>query len=194
MMTATAMPIPDGWTAESWAERLENLAAACSIPARAAELRVEADAIRHAHGLEPTRPTPARVQPPPHTPPLGTTPAPGRPSRHPASVCPPPRQLFSDTSIAGARHIAPHAHTLRAMILDALDRAGSRGHTREELCQIVSRFRGRALKEGSICGRIHELRAAGLVVDSGRTRRGNAGVACVVLVHHRYAPARREEL
>lgn len=192
-MTAQTMPpVPVGWVPESWVARLEPLAAACSIPARAAELRCEADAIRQAHGLEPTDPPPARVQPPPHASPSGSARATGRPSRHPTSTHPPPRQLMSPTSIAGGRHVAPVAGRLARLALALLERAGPRGLPRQELAEVMSRRLGRPVKEGTICARAWELMGAGLVVEPGQTRSGATGARNGVLVHQRHAPAHLE--
>jgi len=96
----------------------------------------------------------------------------------------------SPTRRVGAEHIRPQAPKLCARVLSVLERAGPvsadgqlGGSTIQELAGIVSEWRGQLVRETTICGRLGELRKAGLVADSGHTRMGNAGVAVRVFVH-----------
>ncbi len=92
----------------------------------------------------------------------------------------PPYQRKSRTSRAGSRHIRSDAPGLKDLLADALQNAGERELTIQEAAQELERRRGKTVKESTVCGRLSELREQGRALDSGRTRRGNAGVACVV--------------
>lgn len=105
------------------------------------------------------------------------------PSRGPAVVWPlrrpslPPCQPASPTSREGAEHIRRAAATIAEQILDVLREAGPvtgdgrrGGATIQELAVWLRR------KEGCCCGRLSELRRAGKIRDSGRTRVGETGV------------------
>jgi len=86
----------------------------------------------------------------------------------------PPAQQHSETSVAAAEAIAPVAATLRRMVYDAIAAAGVVGLTDEEMLAAVG------LPPSSGRPRRIELVRAGLVVDSGKTRRTRSGRSAVV--------------
>jgi hypothetical protein len=100
-----------------------------------------------------------------------------------------PAQPRSLSSTAGSRAIQPRAGTLRAEVLRLIIESGpvsadgsGGGRIIGELTEALTLLRGRRVQEGTVCGRLHELRKLGLVCDSGRRRRGPSGVACTVWV------------
>jgi hypothetical protein len=72
----------------------------------------------------------------------------------------------------GLEHIRGAAPTIGSQIVVELAATG--GATLQELAVALAR------KEASICGRLGELRRAGGVRDSGRTRVGTSGVRNIV--------------
>ncbi len=83
-----------------------------------------------------------------------------------------PPHSGSDTSRAAAEAIAPHTDTIRGEIFDALKRTG--GLTNGEGQTLLGRL-GDTYRP-----RIVELRAMGLVRDSGVRRKGPSGRAAIV--------------
>ena len=86
---------------------------------------------------------------------------------------PPPARRGQETQAAAARAIRPHAPGIRARVFAAI-RCRAGGATNEE----ISRAEG--IRLCTVCGRVAELRAAGLVEDSGLRRPGPSGVAAKV--------------
>jgi DNA-binding transcriptional ArsR family regulator len=78
-------------------------------------------------------------------------------------------------SIAAAKLIAPHAGTQCERIMAYLRDCGLAGATREELAE------GLGMRLASVCGRIAELRAQGLIYDRHCDRPGSSGVKVEVL-------------
>lgn len=88
------------------------------------------------------------------------------------AAVPAPFQAHSQTSRAAAREIAPKAGTLRAKVLEAIRSRG--GATAEEL-EVALELGGSTVRP-----RVVELVRAGLVRDSGATRRTRSGRAATV--------------
>ena len=88
----------------------------------------------------------------------------------------PPAQQHSETSVAAAESIRPDANRLRAVVLDAIRRAGADGMTDEEGIAatgiVASTYRPR---------RVENVQA-GKVIDSGKTRKTASGRNAVVWV------------
>ena len=88
----------------------------------------------------------------------------------------PPAQQHSETSVAAAESIRPDTNRLRAVVLDAIRRAGADGLTDEEGIAatgiVASTYRQRRV----------ECVQAGKVIDSGKTRKTASGRNAVVWV------------
>lgn len=76
------------------------------------------------------------------------------------------------TSVAAARSVQPKAGTVRARVLDFVRQRGDA--TNYEIVE------GLGLLLQSVCGRVNELKAAGLVRDSGKTRLTPSGREAIV--------------
>jgi predicted ArsR family transcriptional regulator len=87
-----------------------------------------------------------------------------------------PCQHHSPTSCAAAEAIVPHLNKLQARVLDYLRGCGERGATDEELVEALR------LSPSTARPRRIELVKAGLVRDSGRTRKTNSGREATVWV------------
>lgn len=79
-----------------------------------------------------------------------------------------------DTSIRAAEEIAPAAGTLRAKVLAAIKATGAEGLTTNEL---VDRL---GIDRDSLQPRTSELKAQGLIRDSGQRRRNANGKLSIV--------------
>ena len=88
----------------------------------------------------------------------------------------PPAQRHSPTSVAAAGEIRPVSGRLRQLVLDWLTGQSSDGGTDEEGIAALG------LSPSTYRPRRVELVEAGLVIDSGRTRRTYAGRKAVVWV------------
>jgi len=88
---------------------------------------------------------------------------------------PPTAQPHSPTSQEAARAIEPAAETLRRQVLDTI-RASADGMTDEEIQQQIR------MGSNTERPRRRELQLAGLVTDSGRTRKTASGRKAVVWV------------
>lgn len=88
----------------------------------------------------------------------------------------PPAQRHSETSIAAAEAIKPRVEIYRERILAEIKRSGALGRTDGELQEQL------AMNGSTQRPRRIELVDAGLVKDSGRTRKSASGRACVVWV------------
>lgn len=88
----------------------------------------------------------------------------------------PPAQRHSETSIAAAEAIKPRVEIYRERILAEIKRSGALGRTDGELQEQLN-MNGSTQRPRRI-----ELVDAGLVRDSGRTRKSASGRACVVWV------------
>jgi hypothetical protein len=86
----------------------------------------------------------------------------------------PPAQSHSDTSVAAAQAIKPNANRLRMLVLEAIRAAGADGLTDEEGIAATQ------LSPSTYRPRRIESVQAGLVVDSGRTRKTASGRSAVV--------------
>ena len=82
----------------------------------------------------------------------------------------------SETSKAAAEDIEPNAGTLRAKVFAALKGIGPVGYTDEELQNVLG------MNPSTQRPRRIELVAAGLVADSGTTRKTRSGRAATVWV------------
>jgi len=87
-----------------------------------------------------------------------------------------PFQPHSGTSRDAATAIRPKAETLRAMVLTAIENIGARGLTDEELQHDLD------LEGSTQRPRRVEFLRAGLIRDSGRTRKTASGRAATVWV------------
>ena len=83
------------------------------------------------------------------------------------------------TSAAALHAIEQWAGTVRGDVRDFLERRGNRGATIEEMARELGR------KESTICGRLDELRKAGFVYRTDKTRRNSSGFAAIVWFHKR---------
>lgn len=81
---------------------------------------------------------------------------------------------WPDTSVAAAEALQPDAKTLREDVLAAIRAAGEWGLTADEA---AARLR---LSPFTTRPRCTELRAAGLIVDSGRRRENSSGKRAIV--------------
>lgn len=88
----------------------------------------------------------------------------------------PPAQRHSETSKAAAEAIKPRVEIYRERILAEIKRSGALGRTDGELQEQL------AMNGSTQRPRRIELVDAGLVKDSGRTRKSASGRACVVWV------------
>ena len=88
----------------------------------------------------------------------------------------PPAQRHSETSIAAAEAIKPRVEIYRERILAEIKRSGALGRTDGELQEQLN-MNGSTQRPRRI-----ELVDAGLVKNSGRTRKSASGRACVVWV------------
>ena len=88
----------------------------------------------------------------------------------------PPAQRHSETSLGAAEAIRPSAASLRMKVLGFIVARGGDGATDPEI-QAALRMEGSTQRPRRI-----ELVDAGLVKDSGRTRKSASGRACVVWV------------
>ena len=91
-----------------------------------------------------------------------------------------PYQRHSATSKAAAVAIEPVAGTQRALILSEICMSGERGRTDSDLQAMC------LLSGDSVRPRRGELQKAGLIVDSGRTRKTSSGRAATVWVAVEY--------
>lgn len=87
-----------------------------------------------------------------------------------------PTQLHSETSVAAAELIEPHANTLQAEVLEYLRIMGGDGATDEQMQEMLM------LNPSTQRPRRIELVKAGLVIDSGRTRKTASGRQAMVWV------------
>lgn len=80
------------------------------------------------------------------------------------------------TSIEGAEHIQPALPRLQGLVLGVIGKAGRHGAIGDEIADRLGweKFRVRP--------RISELRKVGKIIDSGRRRKGAAGVSAIVWV------------
>jgi predicted ArsR family transcriptional regulator len=81
---------------------------------------------------------------------------------------------WPDTSVAAAEALQPDAKTLREDVLRAIRASGEWGMTADE---VAARLR---LTPFTTRPRCTELRAAGLIVDSGQRRANASGRAAIV--------------
>ena len=82
------------------------------------------------------------------------------------------------TSIAAAERIRPDAHTMRALVLEAIAAAGYAGLTRDEVAAKLD------MNPNTVRPRCVELRRRGKIIDTDRKRRG-----CGVMVAAEWAQA-----
>lgn len=87
-----------------------------------------------------------------------------------------PAQRHSETSVAAAESIRPDANRLRAVVLDAIRRAGADGLTDEEGIAATG------LSPSTYRPRRVECVQAGKVIDSGKTRKTASGRNAVVWI------------
>lgn len=97
---------------------------------------------------------------------------------HPGS-----RRNAPETSRMAADWIAPLASSIRARVLSVISDAGPRGAIGDDVAEHLD------LLVYQVRARISELRAAGLIADSGRRRDGVSGRSGVVWVLKVYGPA-----
>jgi len=95
---------------------------------------------------------------------------PGDPSMVP--VLPSAPHNRTDTSIAAAVAIAPQMNRLEKLTLRIV--AGENSATNEEIAAASIRY-GRQMTLQCVCARANRLRAMGLLVDTGKRRRGISG-------------------
>lgn len=89
---------------------------------------------------------------------------------------PDPPHSGSATSRAAAEQIRPNAETLRAKVLEYIEQRGQRGATDQEM-QIGLHMQGNTQRP-----RRKELEEAGLIVDSGLTRKTTSGRSATVWI------------
>ena len=82
----------------------------------------------------------------------------------------------TDTSVHAAERIRPRAGTKRAVVLEAIERAGGDGATIDEIAQATG------FLTQTVCGRIAELRQDGWIQDSGRRRQTRHGANAIVWI------------
>lgn len=87
-----------------------------------------------------------------------------------------PFQRHSETSRRAAIDNYPRSGTQRHRVYQAIVAAGEDGYTREELSVTLR------LPLNSVLPRVAELKAAGLVIESGRQRTTSTGSRAAVLV------------
>jgi hypothetical protein len=83
----------------------------------------------------------------------------------------------------GLEYINPEQSTIRSIIASHLWGQGQHGATIQELAAAVAIRRKKFTKETSITQALKDLREEGFVVDSGRSREGNAGVQNTIWIH-----------
>ncbi|WP_080572809.1 hypothetical protein [Sphingobium yanoikuyae] len=90
----------------------------------------------------------------------------------------------AETGRQAAEAIAPQLGRLQRLVQDAVQARGSRGLTPEEACDVLG------MERVSLQPRFSELKAKGLVVDSGKRRLNRSSSKhAVVWVAKEYAPA-----
>lgn len=82
----------------------------------------------------------------------------------------------SKTSKAAAKSVKPFLPTQRLLVVRTIEAQGERGLT----CDGVEEITG--LRHQACSARVLELREAGLIVDSGRTRKTRSGRQAVIYV------------
>ena len=87
-----------------------------------------------------------------------------------------PAQSHSETSVAAAELIEPHAGSLRAQVLDCIRKFSPLGITDDGIQQALG------MNPSTQRPRRIELVAAGLVADSGRTRNTISGRQATIWV------------
>ena len=91
-------------------------------------------------------------------------------------AAPTPAQAHSRTSVEAAKRISGKSHALRAQVLAFIEARGELGATDEEV-QLALAMGGSTQRPRRV-----DLESAGLVRDSGRTRRTTSGRQAVVWV------------
>lgn len=82
----------------------------------------------------------------------------------------------TDTSRAAADAIAPDLNDLQALVLAAIEGEGEQGMTTNECARFLS------MSKDTVQPRTSELRALGLIKDSGRRRPNDSGRKAIVWV------------
>lgn len=91
-----------------------------------------------------------------------------------------------DTSIAAAETIGPQLGYLQKVVRRAIIEAGANGASTNEIAERLQ------VERGSVQPRTSELRAKGLIVDSGRRRRNANGKLAIVWIDPNHLQLRKE--